>query len=75
MAEDLEPPHGDEAAEVGQQPDALVVDAHVEVDRSEAFVLSDATRTEKVTTQTTIASPSTTARGRPQRLSRPVRRR
>ena len=39
VAEHLQPPDGQEAAEVRQQPDALVVDAHVEVDRREAVVL------------------------------------
>jgi hypothetical protein len=39
VTEHLQAAHGHEAAEVGEQPDALVVDAHVEVDRRKAIVL------------------------------------
>ena len=39
MPEHLQAPHGHEAPEVGEQPDALVVDPHVEVHRPEPLVL------------------------------------
>ena len=78
VAEHLEPPDGQEAAEVRQEPDALVVDAHVEVDRGEAVVLqNDEDREDRA--QPTIASPSTISgprsasrRGRSPRRAAPV---
>ena len=58
VAEHLKAADGHEAAEVRQQPDALVVDAHVEVDGREAVVLQvDEDREDHA--QTTMAIPST----------------